>query len=186
MSHWLDWAYDWIHDGLPSYATIVREGQLNEIPTSDFIAYDVVTLDTSSLGSYRDGTLYADPWDETPPYTIGTFDRTYQQNCPLTLQVKSYALNGAAHLQLLGNFARSIRAIALFDTANVAYIGSGVVRNMKFLDDNQYRPCWMSEFDFMIAMNRTEALEAILEIHVTGTITGNNGDIHGGTDVVFA
>lgn len=158
---------------------VLREGQSNEVPSVDFISYMPISLDISAFEITTDSDLYADPDDTTPPVTLGTFDRMNQQNCKLIIQVKSFSNNGLLDLQSLCSFARSSTAIAIFDAAHVAFVECDSVRNMQFLDDNQYRPCFMSQFSFMIALTRTEALNAILTINTTGDVTGNVGTIDG-------
>jgi hypothetical protein len=173
VASFTDFVYDLIHAGLPNYSAILREGQSNEIPSVDFIGYDVVTMDLSSFGSYVDSTLYADP--DVKPEVIGTFDRTFQQFCPLTVQINCYASTGLSDLQSLCSYARSSGAIAILDGAFASFIGAGVVRNMKYLSDNDYKQRFTVDMDFIKAFTQTEAKDAILEIRATGKFSDLNG-----------
>ena len=173
MASFTDFVYDLIHEALPDYTAILREGQSNEIPHVDFITYDVLTLDLGSFGSYADSELYADP--DVTPEVIGTFDRTFQQKCPLAITVKCYSQTGLSDLQSLCSYAHSSGAIAILDDASASYCGAGVVRNMKFLHDNDYKQCFMVEMEFIKAFDRVEAMEAILEMRATGKFSEIDG-----------
>ena len=173
MSHYLDFVYDFINAALPAYS-VLRASQSAIIPTSDFISYDVESLDVSSFGSYTDGDLYADP---DAPEVIGTFDRTFNQRCPLTINVKCYSSTGLSDLQSLCSYAHSDVAIAFFETAFASYQGAGVVTNAKALADNSYLPCFIVNLEFLKGFTRLEAMNAILDFNGTGNFSDLNGAI---------
>lgn len=174
MSHSLDWVYDWISLALPSYGSenVMRAKQHITIPVDPFVTYDVISLDLSRFEmAVGDSDLYPDPG--VVPEVNGTFDRTYQQNCNLQIQIDCYSPSGAFDVQTIVSVARSEAAREIFDAAHVSATTTGTVKNLAYLADNDYRDRWQVVCDFEIALTRTEALNAILEWNLDGEIDGN-------------
>ena len=160
---YLEFLYDLIHGALPSYA-VVREGQANRIPEIDFISYDVILLDLSPFESNTNGALYKDSYGPL----IGTFDRTFQQRCPLRVQVKGYSKTGLIDLQSVVTYSRSFDGLSIMDRSFVSLIRASEIKNADYLTDNEFKFCTLLEIDFLKSFTRTEALLAILETNTTG------------------
>jgi hypothetical protein len=172
----LDWVYDWIFAALPSYGAvnILRSKQRMNIPAVPFITYGVVFLDASGFNkSVKRGDLYADPdYTGEPPTPIGTFTQTTQQDCPLQIQIDCYSPAGMTDLQTLIDTARSEEHESIFVGAKTALQNCGVIKNLDFLGDNDYRDRWQVSCDFLIAMTRDEVRRAILDWEIGLEIDG--------------
>jgi hypothetical protein len=170
----LDWIYDWVLLALPGYGAenILRAKQGITIPTDPFITYQVLSLDASGFEFKNgDSALYPDP--DVTPEVLGTFDRTYQQNCPIKIQIDCYSPQGMTDLQTAISCARSMDEVKeIFNDARCSFLGCEGPKNLDFLSDNDYRDRWMVTCDFMIALTRTEARYAILEWEISGEIDG--------------
>lgn len=178
----LDWIYDLILAALPSYggANILRAKRGLTIPIAPFVTYQALSLDASGFEfKISDSALRADPISDPPvtPLPIGTFDRTFQQNCPLSIQVDCYSPTGMEDVRTIVSAIRSDENFAILDSARVAFLSAGVIKNLDFLGDNDYRDRWSVTLDFMIALTRTEAKNAILEWNIDGTIDVATGEI---------
>lgn len=177
----LDWIYDWIFSALPSYGAdnILRDRQRATIPAHPFLTYDVVFLDVSGFEtSVKDSELYEDPdYEGEPPTPIGTFDRTFQKNCPLQIQIDCYSSTGMVDLQTLVSWSHSDELEKLFNDARVEINSTGAIKNMKFLSDNDYKDRWQVICDCTIALTREEAKNAILNWSIGNTMHGATHEI---------
>lgn len=168
----LEWVHDLIRGGLPTYGAdaVFRARQGAALPTGDFITYQVINLDTSR-GEYlsAQSDLYTDPDPVVDPAPIGTFDRTYQQNCLIQIQIDCYSVSGLEHLRTLQSFCRmSQDAAYLLNAGRASFVGADTIRDLSSLADNEYSNRWSSVFEFNLAMARTESLNAILEWEIAG------------------
>ena len=173
MSHSLDWIYDWIFSALPSYGAenIFRSKRGMTIPSDPFITYQVLSLDASGYEfKTGDSALYPDP--DVTPKVLGTFDRTYQQNCPIKIQIDCYSPAGMADMRTLIGCAHTDAAQDIFNAAHCSFNFVDGPRNMDFLGDTDYRDRWLITCDFTIALTRTEVKSAILEWEISGEIDG--------------
>jgi hypothetical protein len=166
----LDWVYEFITEALPGYpgANVFRAKQSYAIPETAFITYQILSMDVSAFEKkISDSDLYADPPDdpEDPPDEpiLGTFDRTFQQNCALRIQVDCYSPAGLTDIQTLVSCARSDDYMRIFDGAHIAFIDAGAIRDLSFLGDNDYRDRWSVDMNFLVALTRVEQKNAILE-----------------------
>jgi hypothetical protein len=170
----LDWIYEWILAALPAYGAdnILRAKSHYTIPSEPFITYQLIFLDSASFEfKSGDSDLYPDPdYTGEPPTPVGTFDRTYQQNCPMQIQIDCYSPNGAEDLRHLIAFANSDESIEIFNGAHVSLQSAGQIKNLAALADNDYRDRFMVSVDFMIALTRSEVKKAILEFMADGEI----------------
>lgn len=163
---YLEFLYDLIHGALPLY-DIVRAGQSNTIYDNDFISYDVVLLDLSPFDHITNSNLHKDSYGPL----IGTFDRTFQQKCPLHIQLKGYSKTAPIDLQSVVSYMRSFDGLSILDRSYVSLIRNNETINAPYLGDNTFMYCTLLEIEFLKSFTRTEALLAILETNVSGSVT---------------